>query len=52
MATYAREGAQAWGMFDHFYFNHGYAELNFARWPVRAQDVYDGPFRVRSTGVP
>ena len=49
VATYVREGEQARGMFDHFYFNHGYTELNAGLWPVRAQDVYDGPFRVKST---
>jgi pimeloyl-ACP methyl ester carboxylesterase len=52
VATYVREGEQAWGMFDHFYSNHGYTELSFGRWPVRAQDVYDGPFRVRSSARP
>jgi pimeloyl-ACP methyl ester carboxylesterase len=49
VSTYLREGDQAWGMFDHFYFNHGYSELNFGLWPVRAQDVYRGPFRIRDS---
>jgi pimeloyl-ACP methyl ester carboxylesterase len=49
VGTYVREGAQAWGMFDHFYFNHGYSELSFALWPVRAQDAYRGPFQARSS---
>jgi pimeloyl-ACP methyl ester carboxylesterase len=46
---YVREGDEAWGMFDHFYSNHGYSELNFGLWPVRAQDVYRGPFRIRAS---
>ena len=36
-------------MFDHFYFNHGYTELNFGLWPVQAADAYYGPFRVRES---
>jgi pimeloyl-ACP methyl ester carboxylesterase len=48
-SVYVREGDQAWGMFDHFWFNHGYTELNFGLWPVEAQDVYRGPFRVRGS---
>jgi pimeloyl-ACP methyl ester carboxylesterase len=46
VGVYVREGDQAWGMFDHFWINHGYAELTFGFWPVKAQDVYRGPFRV------
>ena len=47
--TYVREGDQAWGMFDHAYFNHGYTELNFGLWPATAQDTYTGPFRVKDS---
>jgi pimeloyl-ACP methyl ester carboxylesterase len=49
VGTYLREGAQAFGMFDHFYFNHGYSELNFGLWPAKARDSFDGPFRVRQS---
>jgi pimeloyl-ACP methyl ester carboxylesterase len=49
IGTYLHEGDQAFGMFDHFYSNHGYSELNFGVWPVRARDSYDGPFRVRAS---
>ena len=42
--TYVREGAQAWDMFDHFYFNHGYTELNAGLWPAKAQDAFHGPY--------
>ncbi len=45
-AFFAREGDQAYGMFDHFYFNHGYSELTFGLWPVRARDAYFGPYRL------
>jgi pimeloyl-ACP methyl ester carboxylesterase len=49
VGTYLREGDQAFGMFDHFYSNHGYSELNFGLWPATAQDTYNGPFRVKGS---
>jgi pimeloyl-ACP methyl ester carboxylesterase len=49
IATYVREGDQAWGAFDHFYSNHGYSELNFGLWPATAQDTYEGPYRVKDS---
>jgi pimeloyl-ACP methyl ester carboxylesterase len=49
VGTYVREGDQAWGMFNHFYYNHGYTEINFGLWPATAHDTYNGPFRVRSS---
>jgi pimeloyl-ACP methyl ester carboxylesterase len=49
IGTYLREGDQAWGMFDHFYSNHGYTELNFGLWPATARDTYEGPFRVKDS---
>jgi pimeloyl-ACP methyl ester carboxylesterase len=49
IGTYLREGEQAWGMFDHFYANHGYTELNFGLWPATARDTYEGPFRVKDS---
>jgi pimeloyl-ACP methyl ester carboxylesterase len=49
IGTYLREGDQAWGMFDHAYFNHGYTELNFGLWPATARDTYEGPFRVKDS---
>ncbi|HEX7297709.1 MAG TPA: alpha/beta hydrolase [Solirubrobacteraceae bacterium] len=39
-------GDDAWGMFDHFYVNNGYVELNYGLYPVRARDRFSGPFRV------
>ena len=53
LAVYDREGDQAWGMFDHFYFNHGYLETGFGLWPVRAKDAYYGPYNLKkSTPTP
>ena len=49
IGTYVREGEQAWGMFNHFYSNHGYTELNFGLWPAKARDAYDGPFHVKAS---
>jgi pimeloyl-ACP methyl ester carboxylesterase len=49
IGTYLREGDQAWGMFDHAYFNHGYTELNFGLWPATARDSYEGPFGVKDS---
>jgi pimeloyl-ACP methyl ester carboxylesterase len=49
IGTYLREGDQAYGMFNHFYSNHGYSELNFGLWPATAQDAYYGPFRVKNS---
>jgi pimeloyl-ACP methyl ester carboxylesterase len=49
VGTYLREGNQAWGAYDHFYFNHGYSELNWGLYPVRADDAFEGPFRIRNS---
>lgn len=49
VGTYLREGNQAWGAYDHFSFNHGYSELNWGLYPVRADDAYEGPFRIRNS---
>jgi pimeloyl-ACP methyl ester carboxylesterase len=49
ISVYLREGDQAWGMFNHFYFNHGYTEINFGLWPAKAQDAYYGPFQVKDS---
>ena len=46
LGSYFELGDLAWGMFDHFYVNNGYAELNYGLYPVRARDVFKGPFHV------
>jgi pimeloyl-ACP methyl ester carboxylesterase len=39
-------GDLAWGMFDHFYVNNGYAELNYGLYPINGRDAFKGPFHV------
>jgi pimeloyl-ACP methyl ester carboxylesterase len=46
LGQYLELGDLAWGMFDHFYVNNGYAELNYGLYPVQGQDAFKGPFRV------
>jgi pimeloyl-ACP methyl ester carboxylesterase len=43
---YLDRGDEAWGLFDHDYWNNGYVELNYGLWPARDHDAYAGPFRV------
>jgi pimeloyl-ACP methyl ester carboxylesterase len=43
---YLEAGDRCWGEFDHFYVNCGYIELFYGLWPIRARDVFRGPFRV------
>jgi hypothetical protein len=33
-------------MFDHFYVNNGYVELNYGLYPVQGRDTFKGPFQV------
>ena len=50
---YLQAGDNCWGQFDHFWVNCGYVELNFSFWPIRARDVFGGPFHVpRSAATP
>ena len=43
--TYLDAGERCWEQFDHFWFRCGYSELNYGLYPVRARDVFRGPFR-------
>jgi pimeloyl-ACP methyl ester carboxylesterase len=43
--TFLKEGRQSSFDYDHAFWNHGYAELNWGLYPIRAKDKYDGPFR-------
>ncbi|HEY1276883.1 MAG TPA: alpha/beta hydrolase [Thermoleophilaceae bacterium] len=43
---YFELGDLAWGMFDHFYVNNGYSELNYGLYPIQGRDTFKGPFRV------
>jgi hypothetical protein len=38
-------GDNSWGLFDHFWSNTGYVELNYGLWPIHARDAFSGPFR-------
>ncbi|HEY3613389.1 MAG TPA: alpha/beta hydrolase, partial [Gaiellales bacterium] len=42
--NYLDTGDNSWGMFDHFFFNTGYTELNYGLWPIHAKDAFRGPF--------
>ena len=44
--SYLDAGDNSWGMFDHFYLNTGYTELNYGLWPIHAKNAYKGPFTV------
>ncbi|MGY1715314.1 alpha/beta hydrolase [Geodermatophilus sp. SYSU D01106] len=46
VTTYLEQGAESWEAFPHFWFNSGYAEIPYALWPARDEDVYRGPFTV------
>jgi pimeloyl-ACP methyl ester carboxylesterase len=41
---YLDAGDNSWGMFDHFWFNSGYVEVNYGLWPIHDKDAYYGPF--------
>jgi pimeloyl-ACP methyl ester carboxylesterase len=43
--TFLQQGRQSFFDYDHAFWNHGYSELNWGLYPVRALDTYDGPFR-------
>jgi pimeloyl-ACP methyl ester carboxylesterase len=38
-------GRQSYVDYDHSFWNHGYSELNWGLYPIRALDTFDGPFR-------
>ncbi len=38
-------GRQSYFDYDYAFWNHGYSELNWGLYPIRARDSYDGPFR-------
>jgi pimeloyl-ACP methyl ester carboxylesterase len=44
---YLDRGDEAWGMFDHDYWNNGYPELNYGLWTHRDRDAFAGPFKAR-----
>ena len=44
LRQYFTAGDNSWGMFDHFWFNSGYVEINYGLWPIHDKDAYNGPF--------
>jgi pimeloyl-ACP methyl ester carboxylesterase len=53
IGLYLERGDEAWGEFDHMWWNNGYVELNYGLWPAHDKDAYYGPFRVkRSSPTP
>jgi pimeloyl-ACP methyl ester carboxylesterase len=43
---YFDRGDEAWGEFNHEYWNNGYVELNYGLWQNRDRDAFDGPFKL------
>jgi len=46
LEVYLDRGAESWASFPHFWFNSGYAEINYALWPAHDEDAFTGPFDV------
>ena len=44
LQTFLDAGDNSWGMFDHFWFNTGYTEVNYGLWPIHDKSAYYGPF--------
>jgi pimeloyl-ACP methyl ester carboxylesterase len=42
---FLRDGKSSWQDYDYTFWNHGYSELNWGLYPIRARDKFDGPFR-------
>jgi pimeloyl-ACP methyl ester carboxylesterase len=45
LEPYLRAGKSSYQDYDYAFWNHGYSELNWGLFPIRARDKYDGPFR-------
>jgi pimeloyl-ACP methyl ester carboxylesterase len=42
---FLRAGKQSYINYDYAFWNHGYSELSWGLYPIRANDKFDGPFR-------
>ncbi len=42
---FLKAGKSSYQDYDYAFWNHGYSELNWGLYPIRARDAYDGPFR-------
>lgn len=51
VGTYLDAGDHSWGLFDHFWWNHGYTELAWGLYPIDPQDAYYGPFKASRGGA-
>lgn len=49
--TYLSAGQRSWDQHEHFWWNNGYAELNYGLYPVHDRDAFDGPFKVGGSSV-
>jgi pimeloyl-ACP methyl ester carboxylesterase len=49
--SYLEAGDDCWSEFEHVYVNCGYVELNYGLFPIRAHDVFRGPFHVPSSAA-
>ncbi len=45
IAPFLKAGKSSYQDYDYAYWNHGYSELNWGLYPIRARDTFDGPFR-------
>jgi pimeloyl-ACP methyl ester carboxylesterase len=51
VSTYVSAGQRSWDQHEHFWWNNGYAELNYGLYPVHDRDAFDGPFKVSGSAV-
>ena len=42
---FLKAGKSSYQDYDYAFWNHGYSELNWGLYPIRARDKFDGPFR-------
>jgi pimeloyl-ACP methyl ester carboxylesterase len=45
ITPYLRDGKRSYQDYDYAFWNHGYTELVWGLFPIRARDSFDGPFR-------
>jgi pimeloyl-ACP methyl ester carboxylesterase len=43
--SFLKAGQASYFDYDHAFWNHGYAELNWGLYPVQAKDTFEGPWR-------